>query len=365
MKNKITPLILLIMLTVSLTAQEQVWFKTLLNRTPTAVCTHNNMIIVGGDQDYPGQGNIAQGFVTLYDSDGQIIWDKVFGSPMSDKINRIACDDNNIYLTGTTWAKNKGNQLWFAKLDMQGNLIFNKNFGGKYDDFGNALITTSDKNILIAGATKQNDNDLLNLWVIKADTNGNIIWEKNYGSYDHGEQGINIKELDNGYLIISKKWNKKGLSDFDTWIVFLDKNNGNLLWTRELADIEDNIIKDAVFLPNNALMFIGHNDNKLKTHNSDLWIVIMNDHGNTMVSKTVGSKMQERGLRIFKYNGKYLIAGNIDEKASIWYTDANANTEKPIWGLADKMYDAALKDNKLIIVGGNKPGYVKVIEISQ
>ncbi|MCF8399113.1 MAG: hypothetical protein K9G58_13135, partial [Bacteroidales bacterium] len=80
-------------------------------------------------------------------------------------------------------------------------------FGGTYQDYATDIITTEGGYLLI-GVTNSTDGDVSynhggdDLWVIKTDTLGNMIWEKCYGgSYGDGGQRILPTNDDNFYIL--------------------------------------------------------------------------------------------------------------------------------------------------------------------
>jgi hypothetical protein len=68
-----------------------------------------------------------------------------------------------------------GNDIWIFKLNDNGDTLWNKIYSGKNDDAGNAIATTSDGGFIIAGTTFSYGHGRNDIWLIKTDSNGNII----------------------------------------------------------------------------------------------------------------------------------------------------------------------------------------------
>ncbi len=105
----------------------------------------------------------------------------------------LATPDGGCIITGTTLSNsgdvpgNKGSyDCWILRLDANGNVAWSKNYGGPQEDraFG---IAEADDGYLIAGFTASPSGDVSNNygikdgWLIKLDDNGNLIWENNFG----------------------------------------------------------------------------------------------------------------------------------------------------------------------------------------
>ncbi|MDH7506354.1 MAG: hypothetical protein QHH15_01000 [Candidatus Thermoplasmatota archaeon] len=113
-----------------------------------------------------------------------------------------------------------GYDAWLIKTDSQGNELWNKTYGGINHDGALCVIVTSDGGYAITGYTK-NPNGKCELWVIKTDENGSIIWDK---TYEKGGDvfGNCIIETSTGYTIVSD-------GNSGIWLVGVDKN-GTMLW---------------------------------------------------------------------------------------------------------------------------------------
>lgn len=136
-------------------------------------------------------------------------WAKSSGSSNVDKGNGIAIDrSGNIYVTGdfrsstitfgSTILTNAGlEDIFIVKYDPAGNVIWAKSVGGTNKEICNSIITDSIGNIYLTGyfasssisfGTTQLNNILLrDLFIAKLDENGNEIWAKSIGGANNEE----------------------------------------------------------------------------------------------------------------------------------------------------------------------------------
>ncbi|HLF64836.1 MAG TPA: PKD-like domain-containing protein [Saprospiraceae bacterium] len=90
-----------------------------------------------------------------------------------------------------------GYDYWILRLDLDGGLVWQKTFGGSGDDLARDGIVMPDGSILIAGESDSQDGDRSmsfggkDVWLISIDLDGNLLWEKSYGgSEDDAGQRI-------------------------------------------------------------------------------------------------------------------------------------------------------------------------------
>ena len=146
-------------------------------------------------------------FITKYDNLGNVIWAKSVGGTGDDKAFKVCSDSNsNIYVIGAfysqtgvfgnttlTNASSTGNtgDLFVMKYDSSGTPLWSKSAGNTSNDYGINLNTDVSGNLFVIGwfssttitfgsttLTKSGTDDI---FIVKYDTLGNIIWAKNAG----------------------------------------------------------------------------------------------------------------------------------------------------------------------------------------
>ncbi|REH56607.1 hypothetical protein C7448_101649 [Tenacibaculum gallaicum] len=183
---------------------------------------------------------------------------------------------------------NKGSyDFWVVKIDKSGNLFWEKSFGGTEIDEARAITKTNDGDFIIVGDTRSSDKNIsqnnggADLWAIKITNQGELLWQKNYGgsSFDVGRS---IKKTSNGNFLISgssrsadNNFTNKGQND--ALIMKID-TDGNLLWQKTIGGTEIDFCYDAVELTNGNIIAVGEsssNNQDITTNKgfSDLLII--------------------------------------------------------------------------------------------
>jgi hypothetical protein len=121
--------------------------------------------------------------------------------------------------------------IWLIKTDSNGNMIWNNTFGGAKNDFCGAMDFTGDGGIVIAG-TLQADHMFSPAsegLVIKTDENGNILWEKTFGYENHDEIQGGCSTNDGGYIVagVITSTDDIGAGVFDGWLIKIKQFDNN------------------------------------------------------------------------------------------------------------------------------------------
>lgn len=157
--------------------------------------------------------------------------------------------------------------VWVVRLNKAGKMLWQKNFGGSGIEIGYAVTSTEDGNFIVVGDTRSTDKDIstplgnADFWVIKFDPNGNMIWEKTYGGSNF-ESARTIKPMGDGNFLIagsSRSFDmdlteNKGKND--CWAIIID-SEGNLKWQRSIGGSEIDMINDAIVLEDNSIVLVG------------------------------------------------------------------------------------------------------------
>jgi len=133
----------------------------------------------------------------------------------------------NTFSTDIDISMNHGeSDVWLIKIDDNGKLLWEKTFGGSQFDAAQGVITTYDGGFIITGNSKSIDGDVSenngenDIWLIKTDSDGNLLWQSSYGgsNLDYGFDAV--ENLDKSLLLVGESSSNdfpnlinKGLSD--------------------------------------------------------------------------------------------------------------------------------------------------------
>ena len=162
--------------------------------------TDGNMMLVGYRE--PERSGDTDFFVMKLDQNGKKIWAKTYGEDQSDSLNGVtATADGGIVATGSTRSyKSAQTDMSVLKLDRDGNIVWHKIYGFKYYEYGNAVVSTDDGAVMVAGGTSTLGKGDHSVYMIALDKSGKLIWSHVYG--DRGKDTMNaIARMDDGSMI--------------------------------------------------------------------------------------------------------------------------------------------------------------------
>ena len=211
---------------------------------------------MSNDGDASNNEGFHDNWVILIDSKGDIIWEKSYGFSGHDHAyNIIKTKDGNLFFNGfldVTASRGLGStkkvgksikhgvgEFWCHKIDLGGNILWRKYFGGTNNDRSYDSVETSDGDFLIVGSSESNDIDIsspkgsYDIWVIKLSSNGDLLWERSYGGSKYETANSIIQSADKKIHILgSTLSNDKNISfqmgSSDFWLLTID-SDGNLL----------------------------------------------------------------------------------------------------------------------------------------
>jgi hypothetical protein len=299
------------------------------------------------DQDFNG---LAKGnediFIIKIDTLGKIIWKKLYGGWLKDWGTRvIETKDSNIILIGNSYSNdgdfgglNKGgSDITIIKLNKEGNIIWKNVVGGTEDETVRFITNTNDGGFVITGFSKSNDLDFEGLrignqdekkdiFVIKYDFFGKVIWKKVYGGTNYDDGFSILTTNDNGYLISGvsnsndgdfKDLNKGNLDI----ILFKIDSLGNIQWSKSIGGKESEECSSVVSSNDGGFVMTGYtcsNDYDFRQMNKggcDIFILKVDNLGNIIWKKTLGGTREEHSTSITSNSyGQFIITGTSRSK---------------------------------------------------
>jgi len=190
---------------------------------------------------------IATSINTNAQSNMPIQWQACFGGTDRDNVIDMVTTDNGYLLIGTIFSddgditnSHGGKDIWIVKIDSIGNMLWEKAFGGSEDDYARRIVRNNDGDYYFVAEVGSNDGDIqsgnhgaFDIWVVKIDGMGELIWEKCYGGSGYDDYP-NLKLLSDGNLLITCNSSSSNgdvptnYGFYDAW-VFIISPDGEIL----------------------------------------------------------------------------------------------------------------------------------------
>ncbi|MBI4661812.1 MAG: SBBP repeat-containing protein [Verrucomicrobia bacterium] len=220
--------------------------------------------MVAGDTTFRSSGGEDM-LLLKYNSAGSLLWARKAGGTGNDEGLGIAVDaSGNCYVTGfftstaafgdSTLTGAGGAEIFVAKYDTAGTLLWARKAGGSADDFANGIAVDAQSNCYVTGNFSRSaifGNTTLtstggsDTFVAKYDSSGNLLWVKQAGGID-GDSGIGIAvDGANNCYVTGRFQSLARFGNFDLrsvgWDIFLVRYDsaGNVLWAKRLGGNQD------------------------------------------------------------------------------------------------------------------------------
>lgn len=298
-----------------------------------------------GDTVLNMAGSSTDIFFAKYDTNGNVQWAKAIGGNGGERADKCATDIfGNVFITGSfnsdlivfgndTLTRSGGQDMFLAKYDSNGNLLWVKSSEGMNDEIGISCATDKDGNIIVTGYF--NDSSAIfdsitlfctgwwkDIFLIKYDKNGNLMWAKS-ASGNETDEVVDCATDNNGNIFIcgyylSDSINFGGVTlnnpfpgNGNMFLVKCDKN-GNGLWAKTVAAYS--CITDV----NNNVFVTGYMGN--------MFIVKYDSSGNTLLNIPGGASGLDMGLSIaLDVNENIFVTGSFSSSSVTLGNDTLTN----------------------------------------
>jgi len=184
--------------------------------------------IVAGETNSFGAGDLDVWVLKLDDS-GAVSWQETFGGTKIDAAYSVQRTSDNGYIIagGATLSGSIFNDVFLLKLDASGNTVqWQNTYGSGTNNISNnvafSVQQTSDGGYIVAGKAASLGKILGDMWVLKLDSNGGVVWQKTYGGQGSNSANFVRQNLDGGYIVAGETL--LGAGDADVWVLKLDGN---------------------------------------------------------------------------------------------------------------------------------------------
>ncbi|TAK34483.1 MAG: gliding motility-associated C-terminal domain-containing protein, partial [Saprospiraceae bacterium] len=224
---------------------------------------------------------------------------------------------------GDLTSNNGDFDYWILKLDAAANIEWQKNFGGTLSDWGFDIAPTPDGGYIATGSTFSNDGNVsanqgfYDYWAVKLQANGDLQWEKNFGGAGE-ERAYAIDVRQDGTTVIGGT-SISGSGDvsgnngsYDFWAIGLDAT-GTMLWSHNYGGSQEDRAFGMKGLSAGGYLLAGmsvsSNGNISQNHGSkDAWLLRLDDTGNLVWEKNFGGTLDDRFYDIRPLNGGGFVA---------------------------------------------------------
>ncbi len=246
--------------------------------------------LLGYAMSQDGDASVNKGqhdnWVIRTDANGQLMWEKSFGFSGHDHAyNIIATRDGGLLFNGfldvtssggegSSFQKNNSSarhgvgEFWVHKIDANGTILWRQYFGGTNNDRSYDAVETTSGDFIVVGTTESEDVDIsqpkgsYDIWVIKLDQNGRLLWERSFGGSQYDEANAVVLDQQQNIYVFGQTLSQdqdvsSPLGNSDMWLLAVNQE-GELISEQSFGGSSFDLGRDLAFDAQQNLWLVGY-----------------------------------------------------------------------------------------------------------
>jgi hypothetical protein len=226
--------------------------------------------------------------------------------------------DDGFIIAGYTQSQAAYNNVLLLKTDLNGNQSWVKSYGGGGSEKALCVQQTFDAGYILVGYKKETPASPEDIWLLRTDANGDTLWTKTFGGEERDIGRTVLQTPDSGYIIAGHTMSY-GQGSWDVYLLRTDVN-GDILWTKTYGGVKSEItfemratlgggyiIASAIAEQPPSIQDV--DDVFLWKSDHNIYLLKIDDHGNTTWSKVIGGGYEHAESVDQCYDGGYILTG--------------------------------------------------------
>ena len=272
--------------------------------TLSSVVAVEDGVLAGGYTMSNGAAGVDAWLLRI-SAQGEVLWEETYGGEGYDEIFAVeACKDGGYVLAGVTTTEAEGSwDFWLCRVTEEGELLWMNPYGGPEEDWPlSGVVETADGGFVAVGGTKSFGAGDKDMWLVKVDGAGSMVWNKTYGT-DGTDNGSGVAALkDGGFAII-------GSSPSGPQFIRTD-SSGNEVWQKAIGGLGD-APHGVVEMADGGFIVQG-NTTSMGAGSHDFWLLRLDGMGNQLWETAFGDEYSNVSTDFAVLpEGQFIIAGHI------------------------------------------------------
>lgn len=144
--------------------------------------------------------------VMKLDAAGEVQWVRTLGGPGNETARDVVVAPNGNFVIAGWYDGPSGDNrdVWVVSMTPEGDVAWQRSYGGAGSDYATSLRTTAEGGLLVLGQTSSFGTNPPNLWLLKLDAAGNVVWERSYDTAGgQSEEAWAAPDVPEGGLIVA------------------------------------------------------------------------------------------------------------------------------------------------------------------
>lgn len=282
------------------------------------ILTNSGDYAIAGWYDVDGLFS-AEFYLILIDTAGDTLWTKTYGENISnfsgvlngsgnEGFNLVQTSDNGFMLIGERHKFKSGpSDVYAVKVDESGTLQWSKTYGGADNDYGVAVDQLVDDGYVIGGFSESFGAGIRDMYLLKLDNSGDTLWTRTYGGSTIDAANDMKQTSDGGFILVGYTFSY-GAGSSDVYVIRTD-SNGDIIWQHTYGGDLNDIGQAVIETQDGGFMLCGETES-FGAGNKDVYLTKVSSMGDIEWSRTYGGDNFEAGKSVAQSeDGGYIIAG--------------------------------------------------------
>jgi predicted secreted protein len=256
----------------------------------------------------------------------QAEWSRAYGGTYDDGFWSFQPLEDGFILAGYSCSNGEGGDLWLARTDLQGEMLWNAIYGGSGEDIGYSVRQTDDHGFVVVGSTRSYGLGEERLWLLKVSSNGSKMWDRIFGGFvsSAGDGGLSVDQAKDGGYIATGYTRSFGAGGKDLWLIKTD-SEGNEQWSKTFGGTKDDVGMSVLQAEDGGYIVAGRTAS-YGAGGDDIWLLKVSSEGIEQWNTTFGGSKDDVGFQVVELGDGYALAGrtesaSADERAILIKTD--------------------------------------------
>jgi outer membrane protein assembly factor BamB len=247
-------------------------------------------------------------YVLRTDALGDTLWTRTYGGENEDIGYSVAETYDGGYIVAGRYGSTS--DVYLIRIDPDGDSLWTRLYGGEDTEYGFSIVETADSGYAVAGWTKSFGSGEWDVYLVRTDSIGDTLWTRAYGG-PQSDMGYSVAETPDGGFIVAGWTESFGAGYWDLYLIKTDAN-GDMLWTRTYGG-GDNDYGYSVICTSDGGYIVAGSTLSTTLHYESLWLIKTDAYGDTLWTKTYTCEgTNYRGRSILQApDGGYVVTGNV------------------------------------------------------
>jgi hypothetical protein len=231
-------------------------------------------------------------FLLKTDSLGDSTWTRTYGGDEADRAAAVQqTSDGGYIIAGYTESFGADSEdIYIVKTDSNGVIMWDETYGGAGSDYGTGILNAPEDGFIIVGYTDSYGAGYDDCYLLRINNSGDSLWAKTFGGWSHDKAKAICMTDDGGYILVGNtNTYATDVHGYESYVIKTD-GNGDSSWVRVYGGNSIDNFLDVIQTSDNGYIAVGFTSS-FGLGSSKVYLVKMDENG--MVTNITNPKTRK------------------------------------------------------------------------